>query len=90
MEGTVNKFQDDIKCEICEKVFISKKKLKQHVGYVHGNNKKKNIYVKFVPNLSKQRNKDHECESCGKLFSSTGNLKITFKQSMKAVKITIV
>ena len=89
MEGTVNKFQDDIKCIICEKVFISKKKLKQHVSYVHGNNKKEHICEICSKSFQTKRKlmfhnktvvdcgglKHHKCTNCKKSFSQAGNLK---------------
>ena len=40
-------------CEICEKVFNTKAKLKIHYQNVHANNGEKNLAAIFVPNLSK-------------------------------------
>ena len=74
-------------CEICEKVFNSKKKLKNHFSLVHDNRGKLfncNICTKSFEIQSKltfqikkfhERGKAHKCGPCGKSFSRAGNLK---------------
>ena len=74
-------------CEICEKVFNSKKKLKNPFILVHDNRGKLfdfNICTKCFEIQSKltfhikifhERGKVHKCGPCGKSFSRAGNLK---------------
>ena len=70
-------------CEICEKVFNSKKKLKNRFSLVYDNRGKLfncNICTKSFEIQSKltfhiKKGKAHKCGPCGKSFSRAGNLK---------------
>ena len=70
------------KCEICEKVYITKQKLKKHTTYSHNNIGKvyccsictlffqtqRTLKVHTIAIHARQKN-NNKCESCGKSFS---------------------
>ena len=90
------------KCDVCENVFKTEKKLEKHLSTIHGNviitqEFKCNICLKsfkYKRNLTVHirtvhgRSKDYKCKSCGKSFSLKHNLKTHIH--IKAIKITNV
>ncbi len=68
-------------CEICEKVYTTKKNLKNHFTAAHDENRKvfncnictksfhKQNSLKVHTKTVHKSYKDYKCESCGKLFS---------------------
>ena len=79
--------QKNFKCEICEKCFTSKNSKEKHIGIVHGEEKafECNVCLTFfgnsqtllfhVKNSHQRIKRHHKCDSCGKSFTESGNLK---------------
>ena len=83
--------QSNFKCEICEKCFKTNHLKNQHLGKVHGEEKKFQCNVCSQIFGEKNKLKSHEdnhhqrgklknkCDSCGKYFTQSGNLKYHIK-----------
>ena len=87
MESSKNLMESNHACEICEKIFQTIQKKKQHIRNVHGevkiftcnvcnrifgSQKQLTLHLK---NYHQEGERKYKCESCEKFFTTTGSMK---------------